>query len=423
MQKDELAGRLRQPYTPERGFGTARVAKEGYEHIWFVVPPAPPEQLPAGIPAGPISRATKILQSRPGIADASALDRLAAYLFARREAVSSSRMEGTWSTIDNVLAPGETYDRDEGKSGHLSVRGYAAALEYGYAQIRQRGMDALTTELVCHLHDLVMSKDPDFHGVAGRVRAPGLPGDVVQIAGGSRKEDAIYNPAPPEHAGRCLEEVLGWLRNRTLIELGDAGMGMSLPVRMAIGHAHFEAVHPFSSGNGRVGRILWSLQMAAAGHMPLYLSGYVEQYKDEYGRALQEAQKQLSYGRIAALVANAIVGSHEEEKTGKAAIGSLPGLWQRRGRFRRNSSAARALAIIIRMPIITARILSAELNVSFQAASNALNALAGRHVVRERTGQGRNRVFAAEEVIAVLARPFGEDPDIALEGARRTLGA
>ncbi len=74
------------------------------------------------------------------------------------------------------------------------------------------------------------------------------------------------------------------------------------------------------------------------------------------------------------------------------------------------------------MPIITARILSEKLDVSFQAASNALNALENKHVVRERTGHGRNRIFAAEEVIAVLARPFGEEPDIALEGARRKLG-
>ncbi len=421
MRKDELIGPLRQAYTPERGFGTARAAKDGYEHIWFVVPPAPPEDIPAGIPARTISRANTILQSRPDPAEASELDRLAAYLFARREAVSSSRMEGTWSTIDNVLTPGEVYDRDEGKSEHLSVRGYAGALEYGFAQIQQHGLYALTTELVCHLHELVMSKDPDFHGIAGRVRTPGLPGDVAQIGGGS-KEDAIYNPAPPEHAARCLEDVMGWMRNKTLIELGAAGMGMSLPVRMAVGHAHFEAVHPFGNGNGRVGRILWPLQMAAAGHLPLYLSGYVERNNHEYGQALQEAQKQLSYGRIAEFVANAIIGSHEEEKTGKAAIGSLPGLWRQRGRFRKGSSAARALAVIIRMPIITAKILSGELEVSFQAASNALNALESRHVIHERTGHGRNRVFAAEEVIAVLARPFGEDPDIALEGARRRLG-
>ncbi len=131
--------------------------------------------------------------------------------------------------------------------------------------------------------------------------------------------------------------------------------------------------------------------MAAAGRLPLYLSGYVEQNRPEYGQALQEAQKQLSYGRIAQFVADAIIGSHEEEKTGKAVIGSLRSLGQERGLYRKDSSAARALAIIIRMPIITARILSEELEVSFQAASNALNTLESKHVIRERTGHGRNR--------------------------------
>ena len=130
--------------------------------------------------------------------------------------------------------------------------------------------------------------------ILGRTGQANRSATVSQLGGGGgRKEDAIYNPSPPEHAARCLEDVMVWIRNKTLIELGDAGMGMSLPVRMAIGHAHFEAVHPFSNGNGRVGRILWPLQMAAAGHLPLYLSGYVERNNHEYGQALQEAQKQL----------------------------------------------------------------------------------------------------------------------------------
>lgn len=76
--------------------------------------------------------------------------------------------------------------------------------------------------------------------------------------------------------GTLPERRAGMLRDETLIELGDAGMGMTLPVRMAIGHVHFEAVHPFSDGNGRIGRILWPFQIMASGHLPLYLSGYIE---------------------------------------------------------------------------------------------------------------------------------------------------
>ncbi len=422
MRRDELTGKLRNLYTEERGCGVAHVSKPGYENIWFVVPPTPPTIIPSGLPAGSMGKAITLLQGRPHWSKASPLDKLAAYLFARREAVSSSRMEGTWSTIDNVLTPSDVYDEGEGKSEHMSVRGYATALEYGFERITEDGMAALSPEFTCHLHELVMAKDPGFRGIPGRIRTPGLPGDVVQIGGSGRKEETVYNPAPPEHAERCLNDVLAWLRDETLIELGDAGMGMALPIRMAIGHAHFEAVHPFSDGNGRIGRILWPFQIMASGHLPLYLSGYIEQNRQEYGQALQEAQKQLSYGHIVKFVCDAIIASSEEEDLSKSIIGGLPDQWQERGKFRKNSAAMNALGIMIKTPIITARLLAKELGVSFQAASSALNSLQEKGVVHERTGHGRNRVFAAEEVIAVLARTFGEDPEIALEGARRTLG-
>ena len=90
MRKSELIGRLRDPFSPRHGFGTARVGKPGYENIWFVVPPAPPKDLPPGLPADVVGRANRIVQGRPHWANASDHDRLAAYLFARREAVSSS---------------------------------------------------------------------------------------------------------------------------------------------------------------------------------------------------------------------------------------------------------------------------------------------------------------------------------------------
>ena len=244
MRRDELTKELQQPYTKERGFGVTHVAKPGYENIWFVVPPPPPKELPAGLRSTSIGKANAILQQRPSIAEAPAPDRLAAYLFARREAVSSSRMEGTWSTVDNVLTPAEAYDEEEGRSEHLSVRGYAAALEYGLARVAVSGPSVLTTELVCSLHRVVMSKDPHFSGVAGRLRTPGWPGDVVQIGALGRKEDAIYNPAPPEHVAVCLEQLLDWMRDAIVIELGDAGMGMALPVRMAIAHSPLRGHSP-----------------------------------------------------------------------------------------------------------------------------------------------------------------------------------
>lgn len=420
MKRQELAGSLRQPYTPARGSGVEKVDKAGYENTWLVVPPPPPDRLSENPDLGLLRDANLTLQARPRMQTASGLERTTADLLIRREAVSSSRMEGTWSTIDEVLSPAKV---DSGRTASTSVRGYASALLHAFDAVEKGGLAVLTPELLCGLHERFMEKDPHFRGVAGRLRAPGLPGDVVQIGSFGRREDAIYNPAPPAHVKRCLNDVLGWMRDEALADLGDAGMGLSLPVRMAIGHAHFEAVHPFSDGNGRIGRMLWAVQMAATGMLPLYLSGYVEANKDKYGTALAEAQKQLSYRRIIVFVCRAIAVSNKEEAETRRVLQELPAAWRKRGRFRRDSTAQRALDVLVHAPIITVKTLAAELNVSSQAANEAVRRLEKAAVVKERSGRGRGRLFAAEEVIAMLGRSFGSDPEIALEGARRTLGA
>ena len=418
MKREELVGALRQPYSKEKGFGVEKVGKTGYENIWFVVPPSPPQNVSETLSLRLVRDANLALQARPTMQSASEIQQTMAYLLVTREAVSSSRMEGTWSTVDEVLSPATD---DTERSSTASVRGYAHALMHGIQMVQSDGMAALTTESLCNLHERVMQKDPGFHGIAGRLRKPGLPGDVVQIGSIGRREDSIYNPAPPAQVKRCLNEVLEWMSDESLLQRGDAGMGMVLPIRMAIGHSHFEAVHPFSDGNGRVGRMIWALQMAAAGRLPLFLSSYVEAERSEYGAALQESQKQLSYRRMTDFVCQAIIACAAEEMVTQQALEHLPDVWQARGKFRGGSSAARALELLVKMPIINVKLLAAELNVTVQAASQGLQRLEKAGVVRDRSGRGRGRIFAAEEVIAVLARPFGMDLEVAVEGARNAL--
>jgi len=166
---------------------------------------------------------------------------------------------------------------------------------------------------------------------------------------------------------------------------------------------------------------LWALQMVAAGTLPLYLSSYVETERAEYGEALQEAQKKLTYRRIVEFVCRAIVASSAEEAETQRTLHSLPAVWRRRGKFRRGSSAERALTLLLKMPLLTIKAMAAELDVSVQAASDGINRLEKAGVVRDRSGRGRGRLYAAEEVISVLARPFGADIEVVLESARSAL--
>jgi len=418
MRRNELTGTLRQPYTQQRGFGVEKIDKAGYENVWFIVPPKPPVTIAEKLDLSLVRDAIHAIQTRTSLATADEFQKTLAYLLVRREAVSSSRMEGTWSTVDEVLSPAIS---DADRSATASVRGYANALTLGVVPVQADGLTALTQELLCELHTHVMQKDPGFAGVSGRLRTSGQPGAIVQIGSFGRKEDSIYNPTPPQYVPRCLDEILDWMADESVLELGDAGMGLSLPVRMAVGHAHFEAVHPFSDGNGRIGRILWALQMVAAGRLPLYLSSYVETERGEYGEALQEAQKKLKYRRVVEFVCRAIISSSAEEAETHRTLHDLPAVWRRRGKFRRGSSAERALALLLKMPLLTIKAMAAELGVSVQAASDGINRLEKAGVIRDRSGCGRGRVFAAEEVISVLARPFGADIDVVLESARNVL--
>ena len=195
-------------------------------------------------------------------------------------------------------------------------------------------------------------------------------------------------------------------------------MGMALPVRMAVAHAHFESVHPFSDGNGRVGRMLLALQMAASGFLPLYLSGFMEEQKVEYIAALQKAQKKLQYGPIVEFLCQAIISSRQEADLTKTSLLGLPKTWDSRGEFRDHSAAKRAFYFLISNPIFTVKQLQSHLGVSVPAAARAAAQLVAKKVVRERTGFGRNRVFAAEEVIELLSRRFGDPPAAALERAQ-----
>lgn len=421
MKIDDLHPRLRKPYTTGGDGGLVKACDSRHPHISFVIPVSPPiAMVKQNFSINLLSDAQTALNRLPAFDEMDELDKLINYLFVRREAVQSSRLEGTWSTIDAVLAP-TILDESHTENAVLSVRGYAHALEGIFDEAYKKKESIFSLSTVCHLHTEFMKKDPGYLGLPGELRTPGKAGALVYIGGLGRPEDSIYNPVPPEHVEESLRKVLLWFSDQGLAATGDAGVGISLIARIAIGHAHFEAVHPFPDGNGRVGRVLWPLQMIASGLMPLYLSGYVEKEKQNYYEALQFAQKKLDYSKIIDFISSAIISSSYDMKMTKEKILALPTLWQERGRFRKGSTAEKALRLILKMPIFTTNNLREAVGCSMPAAAQAVDDMLKRCIIRERTGFKRNRIFAAEEVIALLARDHGSDVDLAMEKAMRIL--
>jgi Fic family protein len=242
-----------------------------------------------------------------------------------------------------------------------------------------------TVELVQELHRAVMRGDSAGQDTPGEFRSA-----VVWIGGTGHIAYSTYNPAPPDDIAPCLAETLSYMRAE-----GMQALTQPILVRMAIAHAHFEAVHPFRDGNGRVGRLLLPLMMAAESHVPLYLSPYIEAYKTDYYAALRAAQQRLDWPAMADFLARAVLGSVDELMATRKALTDLQALWRIRRKFRAGSAAARALELRLTIPWTVSR-LAALLGISFRAASSASISFCNK-ILLERTGYRRNRMFTCQK--------------------------
>ncbi|MES5481559.1 Fic/DOC family N-terminal domain-containing protein [Bradyrhizobium sp. INPA03-11B] len=380
--------------------GTLKRLPPPYDSHYGIVPPAPPEE---GVSVIGATKALDAAQAAFGKVDAIAAQMKDPYIVSRvltrREAVSSSSIEGTQSTLDELLSVEETGDdgaRDEARQ----VRNYAVALDGFIPLAAEGGYGVFTMDLIQNLHRAVMKDDPDYQDVPGDLRTR-----VVWIGGNGDISYSSLNPPPPADVPGCLAQTVDFLRNE-----GMQQMTQGFITRMAIAHAHFEAVHPFRDGNGRVGRLLLPLMMAAEKHVPLYLSPYIESKKGPYYASLKDAQQRLNWQPIITFMADAVTGTVDELIRTREALSELSNVWRERRKFRKGSAAARALDELHNYPVVTAKRLGELLEISPPQVHQAIAQLEEAGILKERTGYSRNRVYAASEALSIINRPFGEEP-------------
>jgi Fic family protein len=373
-----------------------------YAAHYGIVPPPPPEGVLALGDALPKLRAAsealvKVNTLAAELKDPYILSRI----LTRQEAVSSSAIEGTNSTLDELLNAEETDDAST-SDAVAQVRDYATTLETLLPRARALGHGIFDVALIGDLHSAVMRGDSHYQDKPGALRNA-----VVWIGGGRDISHSTYNPTPPDNIADSLSQTIAYMRCSGLQE-----MHQNLITRMAVAHVHFEAVHPFRDGNGRVGRLLLPLMMAAEGHTPLYLSPYIDANKPAYYEALKAAQQRLDWQHAVGFIAGAIVGTVDELMVTRDALSNLANAWKQKSQSRRNSSAALALEMLPHYPVITVKRLADLLSVSIPAAARAAKQLTDSGILTEQTGYHRNRVFVALEVLSILNRPFGADPRI-----------
>ena len=312
--------------------------------------------------------------------------------FMRREAVLSSRIEGTVTRVDQLMRF-EVEPSIETQTPDLrEVLNYVRALEYGLDRLPTLPM---SLRLVREIHGQLL------RGVRGRQRRPGEFRDV-QNAVGTRADqsyaEARYVPPPVPHMRSALSDFENFL-----VRSSD----LPLLIELALIHYQFEAIHPFMDGNGRIGRLLMSIVLCDQGALPsplLYLSAFFERHREAYVDHLLAVSQRGSW---LDWIGFFLQGVAEQARSAGELSTRLLDL---REDYRTRVQAARRSALPLRLiddlfasPYLTVPIAAGRLNVTQRSASLNISKLVDLGIVVEITGRQRYRVFEAFEVVQMLS--------------------
>lgn len=354
------------------------------------LPPVPPLEL-AGARQAALEKATLALGRLDSITLLLPDPQLFLYAYVRREAVLSSQIEGTQSSLSDLLlfeldeAPGVPFE------DVVEVSNYVAALEHGMARLGE-GFP-LCNRLLREMHARLMARG------RGSDKAPGDFRRTQNWIGGTRPGNARFVPPPPQEVEACMTSLERFIH-------GEAG---DLPVllKAALAHVQFETIHPFLDGNGRLGRLLIALLLHEGGALAqplLYLSLYFKQHRPLYYGLLDRVR---SEGDWEAWVDFFLEGVEQTANGAVQTARKLVDLFQQdRQRAQASGRSAanvlRVLDALRQRPVCSLSQLGPNIGVSFPTASKAMLKLADLGIARELTGQRRNRVFVYDAYLNIL---------------------
>jgi Fic family protein len=313
------------------------------------------------------------------------------YSYVRQEAVLSSQIEGTQSSLSDLLlfeldeAPGVPFD------DVIEVSNYVAALEHGIAQLRAG--QPLSNRLLREVHGHLLSRG------RGADKRPGEFRRSQNWLGGTRPGNAIFVPPPPHRVLDAMADLERFLHDRE--------DGLPTLVRAGVAHVQFETIHPFLDGNGRVGRLLIALllfETKVLSQPLLYLSLYLKEHRAEYYRLLDAVRREgdweewidfflegvIMTAQSAVDTAHRMLRVFEEDAARVADLG------------RRAPNALRAFDAFRRRPVRNIAAIAATTGASLPTVSRAVESLVELGIVREITGRKRERAYCYGRYLEIL---------------------
>jgi len=373
-----------------RGSTSGKVIRTVGGYWAFVPNPLPPPIQYDPETVGLLSDADRGLGGLAGVGQLLPNPRLLIAPYVRREAVLSSRIEGTQASLSDLLRFEAAEEESLRTSDVQEVRNYVRAMEYGLERLESL---PLSLRLVREIHAQLME------GVRGEQKRPGEFREIQNWIGppGCSLTEATFVPPPVPEMKEALGEWEKFLHNEK-----------DLPplVQCALMHYQFEAIHPFVDGNGRVGRLLITFFLCERGHLPqplLYLSAFFERHRTEYyGRLLGVSKSGDWMGWIKFFLQGIATQASAAIEDSQRILAL-----QKRYRemFHRRKASGTALAIMDELflnPFVTATRLTERLGVSFPTVQTTIDWLVKTGVLREITGRQRNRIYCAEELLQAI---------------------
>ncbi len=313
------------------------------------------------------------------------------YFYVRKEAVLSSQIEGTQSSLSDLLL-----HEYEGAPGVLTgdvkeVSQYVAALQHGLDRLR--GGFPLSLRLLREVHGTLLAKG------RGSAKTPGDFRRSQNWIGGSRPGNALFVPPPPEDIMQCMGDLEMFLH--------DEPARTPLLLKAALSHVQFETIHPFLDGNGRLGRLLITFLLCVEGALSeplLFLSLYFKTHRETYYDLLQKVRME---GDWEAWVTFFMEGVRETAEKAIQTTQRIVKLFaDDRSRIEGLGQAAgnvlRIHSYLLINPVLEIPRASHEIEISQPTVTSALKRLEDMGVVREITGKARDRVYTYSEYLAIL---------------------
>jgi Fic family protein len=375
------------------------VTTAGGEAVRAYVPPPLPPVPPLRLDHFQVllAQANQAIGRLDGLASVLPNLQLFLYAYVRKEAVLSSQIEGTQSSLSDLLLFENSEVPGVPVEDVKEVSNYVAALNHGIARLR--GGFPLSLRLIREIHAILLS-----HG-RGSDKGPGEFRRSQNWIGGTRPGNAAFVPPPPEQVLECMGQLEKFLHE----ERPDT----PLLIKAGLAHVQFETIHPFLDGNGRLGRLLVTFLLHAGGALSepiLYLSLYLKRNRDTYYSLLNGVRRTGEWEAWIEFFLTAV------KETSQQAVLSARRLLTLLEKDRRRIEAiGRPAASVLRVfdiaqtsPLLGIASAAGKTGLSFPTVANAVEHMERLGILEEITGRQRSRLFLYRQYMNILGE--GTEP-------------